>query len=373
MLAQITDHVFSASAVMHLKAGLKILEDIKTRNPGTRSQNHQWERDFAPPLLSLGVQVATFVGPQYPDERRALCTSLTSAGLSSQPTTFWSLDEARFALDSLVAAIMGERTIARGSILDGSIDFGGRRLIPALEAWSVALEKMLPPFLAAEPPVGRTSRGSTLLKIHALVVSIVIGPTEEAEAKFDRIISLCDFLIAANTPTYGTILPTFSCDQRIIAPLFFTAWRAPSQETRRQAINLLAKAPGREGLWDASDAYKVALDHLETKAEQSNVLLFGSESQVEAKIWSDIGARLKHRMTWNLEDRLPAPIEFPSLAASRPFESHSYTTARLEGISNSSGGLCTSPVTEYQEDNMGFGRQAGFSSPTAYESYNQNE
>lgn len=373
MLAQITDHAFSASAVMHLKAGLKILEDIKTRNPNTGSQNHEWERDFAPPLLSLGVQVATFVGPQYPDERRALWTSLTNAGLSSQPIAFWSLDEARFALDSLIAAIMGGHAIANGSILDSSIDFQGRRLIHALEAWSAALEKMLPPFLAAEPPVGRTSRGSTILKIHALVVSIVIGPPEEAEAKFDKIVALCDFLTAANTLANGTILPTFSCDQKIIAPLFFTAWRAPSQDTRRQAINLLAKAPGREGLWDASDAHRVAQDHLETKAEQSNLFLFGSESQLEAKIWNDIGTRLKHRMTWNLEDGLPAMIEIPPFAMSQPCEPHWNVAARSEGTSNSPGGLYTSPVTEYQEDNVGPGRNAGFSSRTSYGTYDQNE
>jgi len=303
---------------MHLKAGLKILEDIKTRNPNKEIRVHEWEREFAPPLLSLGIQVATFISPKFPEERRTLW-SLQNAGLSQQPASFSSLDEARYALDSLCAKVMAVRSSVHDTILvheTSDLVSQGRLFMPDLEAWNVAFDRLLPPFLAAEPPVGKTSRGSTLLKIHALVVSIVIGLAQDAEAKFEKVIALCEFLIAANVSTYGTVVPTFSCDQGIIAPLFLTAWRAPNTAINQRAIDLLARAPGREGLWDASEAYRVAQDHLDTKSGQPGLVLPGSVSQAEVKIWSDIGARLKYRMTWNLEEEPSAmtgkqPVAIP--------------------------------------------------------------
>jgi hypothetical protein len=243
---------------------------------------------------------------QFPSERKALWTSLQQVGLLVQPAALWSLDQARYALDTLCANVMSGRTLVRASILiensPENVEPQGQALIPALVAWSNAVDRLIPELLASEPPVGKTSRASTLLKVHALVVSIVVGPPHDADLKFEKIIALCEFLIAANSSTYGVPIPTFSCDQGIIAPLFFTAWRAPSRAIRRQAINLLSKAPGREGLWDSTDAYRVAHDHLESENEQSDLLFHGSTAQVEAKIWFDIGARLKHRMAWSLDE-----------------------------------------------------------------------
>ena len=102
------------SAIIHLKAGLKILEDIKLENchGATFAQTtsaHEWDREFSPLLLALGVQAASFENPKLREDRTALWTALKRAGIATHPTTFSSVDEARHALDTVAAEIMADR------------------------------------------------------------------------------------------------------------------------------------------------------------------------------------------------------------------------------------------------------------------------
>lgn len=80
-----------AAAAMHLKAGLTILEEIKERNPNRETHTYEWEREFAPLLLHLGIQVATFINPEVNEEQQALWKALKMAVMPPQPTDFWSL------------------------------------------------------------------------------------------------------------------------------------------------------------------------------------------------------------------------------------------------------------------------------------------
>jgi len=65
------------SAIIHLRAGLQILEDIRKKNNRKedllqRPLQHEWEQEFAPLLLALGVQAASFYNPKYSKDRSAL-------------------------------------------------------------------------------------------------------------------------------------------------------------------------------------------------------------------------------------------------------------------------------------------------------------
>lgn len=76
----------------------------------------EWERNYSPPLIALGVQAATFVSPHLTAERTELWTFLTTAGLHSKPMIFTNLDTARYALDTICAEIMTDRTSTRKPI-----------------------------------------------------------------------------------------------------------------------------------------------------------------------------------------------------------------------------------------------------------------
>ncbi|KAI9055914.1 hypothetical protein LZ554_000850 [Drepanopeziza brunnea f. sp. 'monogermtubi'] len=323
-----------ASAIIHLKAGLRILADIKTHKTERGIMADEWEQEFTPPLLALGVQTATFINPALQKERASLWFALKRVGKFPPPTAFHSLDTARRSIDLISATVMAHRTstelqprILEEKPPDPAVQ--GRLHNEALDAWTRGLDKFLVDFAAGESPTSRMICGASLLKVHSLVVSIVIGKPEEADAKFDHLITLCDFLESAKK-TSGADL-TFSTDQRVIAPLFFTALRAPNPSTKRRAIELLARAPAREGMWDAEDAIRVAdgshSDIQNVGGFVLNAILPDVIPQSEIKIWNDIASRLKSRMTWPFGETDPG--QSPKSATSPRSESSHTTTATV--------------------------------------------
>ncbi|PVH89142.1 hypothetical protein DL98DRAFT_508264 [Cadophora sp. DSE1049] len=339
-----------ASAIIHLKAGLRILADIKSHKTQRGVHAEEWEREFAPPLLALGVQTATFINPALQKERTSLWVALKRAGNLPIPTTFFSLDTARHAIDTISATVMADRTSTEvsPSLLEHKPPdplVQGRLHNAALDAWTQAMDKFTATFATGEPPLGKTRCGAALLKVHSLVVSIVIGRPEEAEAKFDHLITLCDLLDSARVNSGGGL--TFSTDQRVIAPLFFTALRAPNPVTKRRAIELLSRAPAREGMWDAEDAIRVAegshSDIQNVGGFVLNAILPDVIPQSEINIWNDIASRLKSRMTWPFGESDPgqSPASISSItspqqseAAYTPNQSQQDFTSPAPGMQN---------------------------------------
>jgi hypothetical protein len=341
------------SALIHLKDGLKILEDIKWQNAqgGTTSQptlTQQWEREFSPLLLGLGVQAASFVDPKYPKDREDLWESLRAVRIPAHPLTFNSLDEARHALETLAVDIMGGG-IPTSPLPNSPLspDYLPHEHIPqdhmspnptpqdqpphdqlphdhispahipsplspshpgaqiqshltALQDWTKALDRYLVNYAARDPSASRVRCGANLLKVHSLMLSIVASPPHHpsSTSKFDRILSLCEYLLAAST-SCGRAAPSlsFSADFGIIAPLFFTAVRAPSLPLQQRAYNLLARAPGREGMWDSDDALLAAGDAI-LAAEQQQALMTqaayrtppmsAGETDVDDREWDEV-------------------------------------------------------------------------------------
>lgn len=306
-----------ASAIIHLKAGLKILQNIKTQKGHKGIAAEEWERHFSPPLISLGVQAATFVNPHLSKERTELWTFLKTAGLHSKPMIFTSLDTAKYALDTISAEIMADRTGTTSITEHASPDPSGvvaQKHLAAVESWSLALDQFILDYVSLEPSSSKLRQGATLLKVHSLVVSIVIGRPEDADEKFEDIIALCDYLITTGGCfTSALTHVNFATDQGVIAPLFFTSLRAPDPTAKARALALLARAPGREGMWDTEDAIRVA-----EAAHKDRRSIGGSGPitvpptapvQNDVRIWLDVAARLKSRMTWPVGEARPKEAE----------------------------------------------------------------
>ncbi|TVY37707.1 Transcriptional regulatory protein [Lachnellula occidentalis] len=293
------------SAIIHLKSGLKILEDIKMKKVPGGSSAHEWEREFSPLLLSLGIQAASFANPRQRVDRLALWVALKNAGLPAQPTRFYSLDEARHALDTLTADITVDRTAAADRTMDRQCPSPrsneGHRHIAAMQAWSETFEI----FLLESMPENRTmitkhDLGASLLKLHSLVFSIVIEAPEHSHKRFDEVLAHCEFLIAAkiNSPFPNENL-NFTATMGLIAPLFFTVMRSPSRAIQQRAIDLLSRSPGREGTWDGDDALRIAGETAEAGYYQEFENPFYSVSGSMSP-QSEVGMKnfMEDRMIW---------------------------------------------------------------------------
>ncbi|KAG9248198.1 hypothetical protein BJ878DRAFT_77548 [Calycina marina] len=102
-------------AIIHLKSGLRILDNTAV-SLVRAAIGLEWEKVFAPLLLALGVQAATFVNPEYRKYRESLWNMMEQARLIPIPQTFSSLDEARHALETLTTDIMSDRTAEKEDV-----------------------------------------------------------------------------------------------------------------------------------------------------------------------------------------------------------------------------------------------------------------
>lgn len=322
------------SAIIHLKAGLKILEDIKLQNShgATFAQTtsaHEWEREFSPLLLALGVQAASFVNPKVREDRAALWTALKRAGIPTHPTTFSSLDEARHALDTLAAEIMADRTSTTDRITKEKIPNPnspeGRRLTAALRTWEEALETSVPQIVNRDTSASKIQIGATMLRVHGEFLSIIIGIPEPAEEKFEKLLGLCETLTRTRTGcACGPSHLNFSVDMGLIGPLLFTALRAPQKSAQRRAYDLLLQAPGREGMWDTDDAVRVAGEsvgittHQEPSGSSAELTLPRPCPQHEARTWTNISEKLQSRLSWPYGQK-EEPVIPPSFVHGLPF------------------------------------------------------
>jgi hypothetical protein len=299
------------SAIIHLKAGLKILEDIKKRNaqsmpPEQTTSAHEWEREFTPLLLGLGVQAASFVNPKYRKDRAALWALLKGARVPTHPTTFQSIDEARHALETTITDVMADRTTTDDRVFACQIPNakGVERTqhAAAMDTWMQTLNRYLGTYAAKEIASDKLELAANTLKVHWLAISIVIGIPEPSEEKFEQIVSLCKSLV----PEYGSnpldaSNIDFSTDIGIICPLFFTALRAPKMMLRRQAFELLSRAPRREGMWDSDDAILVAGEAIKDVDEREDagvIAIPDNTPECGRMMWNDISARLRTHFTW---------------------------------------------------------------------------
>lgn len=330
----------SESAIIHLQAGLKILEDIKSRKSQSpeSTKEQEWEIEFAPLLLSLGTQAASFVNPNHQVDRSTLWMSLRNAAIHTPTNNFRSIDEARHALDTLAADITVERNSSASQIpnldLYNTLNpraLNGTRHMNSIAVWQEGLDKLLVESVTSDTAMmSKTNLGASLLKLHALIYSIVIDTPTASERRFEEVLAHCEYLISSRLGMPVGENANFTPDMGIIAPLFFTILRSPTTSIQRRAIDLLSQAEGREGMWDTQDALRIAGDALEaaghTEWESYSPMLTTLSPQPETRL----RASVMDRMVWPFGERWEIPISSahstPQLEYSAPFSSSSNQT-----------------------------------------------
>ncbi|KAG9236377.1 hypothetical protein BJ875DRAFT_541323 [Amylocarpus encephaloides] len=326
------------SAIIHLRSGLKILEDIRSRMSPGSTRIHEWESEFAPVLLSLGTQAASFVNPNHDVDRSELWLSLRSVGSRNIMPIFHSLEDARYALDSIAANITVERNTAAAQppILNlypmNPRDNERTRQISSIHAWSKAMDDFLLESAIGDPlTINRTNLGGSLLKLHSLIYHIVVQTPLNSTGIFQEVLVHCEYLVNSRLMSgYEGEDLSFTPEMGVIAPLFFTVLRAPDTSVQQRALDLLSRAHGREGMWDTQDALRIAGEALEAAGYED----WTAQSPITSTFPPQPEGRLRSesmdRMVWPFGERWEIPVSSthttPQLEYAAPYTSSSTHT-----------------------------------------------
>ncbi|ATZ57151.1 hypothetical protein BCIN_14g03200 [Botrytis cinerea B05.10] len=269
-----------AAALVHLKSGLKILDDIHATNSPS-STAAQCARDYSPLLLVLGGQIAAFINPKAGVDRGAFWAAMKRAGCStSQFTPFQSLEEARYSLRTLGADILHARHTNWNYVTEEIVmsEFGPmvRSHYMALENWSNRLNAFIGRTSSNQDTTATVStkpiriRGVSLLRAHHLLFSMNAAESHTPGSKFEEMLDLSEALVLEDKAYWRSqSMPRFMVDTGLIVPLVYTAVRSADVRHKRRAIEILALAPGREGLWDTQCAIDIVEGELAAARGQS--------------------------------------------------------------------------------------------------------
>ncbi|APA10623.1 hypothetical protein sscle_06g053930 [Sclerotinia sclerotiorum 1980 UF-70] len=265
-----------SSAIMHLQSGLKILHSSRSRS---NSQDEDMiEENIGPMFKRLCIQAILYIDTRETSERMAFAKviSTISSRENTIPSEFKNLDAARRTLlqasDNLFrGAYMWDDdlppTCQPKELMDLYVQSRSQ-----LDAWKVSFEN----FMKSKSHTfnSKQLRGAALCKLHYTTVHIIArvsapdlddprilrnscnDPKKSAmfEPEFQVVVSLARSLINAAEEDAKAGKPpfTFSTDLGLIAPLYYTCIKSPSESTRRQALELLLQCPRKEGMWDSS-------------------------------------------------------------------------------------------------------------------------
>jgi hypothetical protein len=246
-------------AMIHLRSGLDILNEMKNIDGSKRAIAAEWFNEFYPILMRLGIQFMIFLDPQCDEDRTALWLELKSVVPCQNIESFHSLDEAQYQLFALGAEILYERNASSetpwcpqpGPMVREFLD---TKHLSALACWDKALKDFLNTLDTSGGSMDESLRVCCLLKIYHVMLNVVVNfPQKSDDSIFQEILLLCGIIDGARiTYTTDPRIIDFSSELGIIAPLFFTVVKCKNPKIRLQALNMLSRAPRREGMWDAT-------------------------------------------------------------------------------------------------------------------------
>jgi hypothetical protein len=153
---------------------------------------------------------------------------------------------------------------------DRSAEFvkGRERALSDFEEWNTSFKE----FIQAQEGFrdNKDIKESTLLKLHHLVAVLMLTTAcgcpkektdlESAMRDFKQLPEWSRFLRMRNQSIMTLATPALSPDIGLIAPMFLVATKCPDSTLRAEAKKILASAPRREGIWDASVTVKIIED-----------------------------------------------------------------------------------------------------------------
>ncbi|KAF4949056.1 hypothetical protein FGADI_9165 [Fusarium gaditjirri] len=261
---------------IHLQNGLRLLSDLKSRTTCPRVGSSKTSITLSPhtetsddciveAFTRLNVQSALFGQAsiflyELPDDPRR------GASRYSPAFNFGTVAEARQHLDFLMNGVLrlssqGDLLTQEGKKITNGLYRKRRSFESSLDHWMVALQSSS--FVASSNVGGnmQTRFGTSILRIYHSMIKIMVATCLRGkdEMIYDRYTP--DFtsllqqiwqLWTQATVEFGTIHHenSFTADMGYIPPLYYASLRCRDPNLRRIAIDLLARAPHKEGAWD---------------------------------------------------------------------------------------------------------------------------
>lgn len=293
-------------AIAHLRAGLKILDENKSRN-GTASFGQDGDDQSADSVMAmafsrLDLQAAHF-GMGIPATHYAISDAERGVQQLSN-NGFESLAQAKARCDTLMGSTFHFLARCRPPGSPRALEmpevvYEWRRVLALHSNYMNALDNFL-----KRPDKVRNKKdcqGIILLRMHILttytLVAVCLAENEEEAfdqqiAEFKRIVSLADEFLSSfgDTNSQELRLPSLSTDWGIIPPLTVTAMKCRDPYIRRKALSILASWPHREGFWDSSLAMKFGLQIVEL--EEKPIQVGGIEGSPHAARMANVSLEL---------------------------------------------------------------------------------
>ncbi|KAM3074283.1 hypothetical protein ACMFMG_002903 [Clarireedia jacksonii] len=255
----VEDH---ASAMVHLNSGLRILDDIHALSASS-TMALRCAIDYSPLLLAVGI--CALADPDDTRPRRACWGILKRIGTPLRSVPFESLEDARYALQTLGVDILSERFSTMFASGDDMVitQFGpmAHSHHVGLKNWSQRFETFIQNFQPnTNDYTHEKAVAGSILKTQYHLFSMSATEPHAPEHSFEELLNLSEKLILSCTPTVS--MPRLMVDTGVIIPLTYTAIKSPQLGHKIRAKKLLLQAPGREGLWNTEVALRYVGEEL---------------------------------------------------------------------------------------------------------------
>ncbi|GKZ30513.1 hypothetical protein AbraIFM66950_009352 [Aspergillus brasiliensis] len=246
------------TATIHLKNGLRILEDDQTLTAATAAFSSVFGQCLGDSLASLRVQ-STYFGIEGPTEPQSPKSSDPGTPVLDDKV-FQNLLDARMVFEPLMGEVFQfhlftsrlcaeEISLNYGLLSDIQFELSSR-----LNRFAIALESFR---ISSFHQLSRNGQRTLhTMELHQQVLSILVNLSllgNEHDAldfygpSFSHILTLAESIISSFASR-----PSVCLDMGVILPLSFVATRCRETNTRARALKALRSWPHREGPWESN-------------------------------------------------------------------------------------------------------------------------
>ncbi|PQE29647.1 C6 zinc finger domain protein [Rutstroemia sp. NJR-2017a BBW] len=255
----VEDHT---SAMVHLNSGLRILDDIHALSASSTIAS-RCAIDYSPLLLAVGI--CAVADPNNTIPRRTCWGILKRIGTPLRSAPFESLEDARYALQTLGIDVLSQRFSTMFDSEDDMVltPFGpmGHSHHVALQDWHQRFENFTQDFPSDTNDSTHAKHvAASFLRTQYHLFCMNATEPHSLERNFEEMLNLSEKLILSCSSPKS--MPRLMVDTGVIVPLTYTAFKSPQLEHKIRANELLLRAPGREGLWNTDVALRLVEEEL---------------------------------------------------------------------------------------------------------------
>ncbi|KAM5350999.1 hypothetical protein ACJ41O_003722 [Fusarium nematophilum] len=282
------------AAHTHLSSSMNVMSQWtnvkRPRSNGTSPSSpggHMIRTQLGPLWTSLVLQARTMPSSSSSQWHMPL-------GIEQSREPFSSLDQARRALDVLIAYLLPE-TVAK-KFRDSTYQYDPWDLALPLSEWS----RSFTAFLGTQGPSERASPRVAIMDLwHRTARMFFISSFSTDEADLDGFLPEFIHIVKKVGDLVSCSTSKFSMDIGIVPLLYYVALKCRHPEVRRRAIEMLRATPRREAVWDSIGAAAVVEEVMRVEEEGLGEISSQFDIPAAARVFSmEAVTDVEHRRIW---------------------------------------------------------------------------